>query len=289
MLKKSGEPVGATCTCVAGLGEACTHIARLLFGIEDFVSRGFKGLPDAQATTEKLCKWIVPRGPKVEPKALREVSVEKNVSGRLKKEKQFHASDYNPLPEKLNSVNYDSLSLLHPTLSLELPNLPWVKAVAPAVVKQHKPQKLMVVPPAKPTLPDIVNEFHPELVPSQCLKVRTDTRPMTLIEKIHSLNCDRNGEEDILQKLYKIDELMTMESLTRAQSDSVHWFQYRHGMITASNFQRVSSHVSVIKKRGTSEATQSLIDVLVTGGLFKGNAATRYGKKEEPKAIIVIH
>ncbi|KAH3863513.1 hypothetical protein DPMN_026502 [Dreissena polymorpha] len=123
---------------IPGLGGACTHIAGLLFGIEYFLSRGFKGLPDAQATTE--------------PKALREVSVEKNVPGRLKKEKQFRGSDYNPLPEKLNSVNYDSLSLLHHTLSLESPNLPWVKAVAPAIVNQHKPQKLIVITPAKPTL-----------------------------------------------------------------------------------------------------------------------------------------
>ncbi|KAH3863514.1 hypothetical protein DPMN_026503 [Dreissena polymorpha] len=107
---------------------------------------------------------------------------------------------------------------------------------------------------------------------------------MTLLEKIHSLNCDGNGEKDILQKLkYKIDGLMTIGSLTRAQADSVHWFRHRHGMITASNFLRVSSHVSVIKKKGTSDATQSLIDVLVIGVFLRGMQQHAMKRKKNRK------
>ena len=56
VLKDNGVPLGASCSCVAGLGEACTHIAGLLFGIEDFVARGYRELPDGQGLTDKLCR-----------------------------------------------------------------------------------------------------------------------------------------------------------------------------------------------------------------------------------------
>lgn len=85
ILKENGKPVGASCSCVAGQGEACTHIAGLLFGLEDFVSRGYKSLKDEEATTDKLCKWIVPKGPKVEPKPLKDVKVKKKCTWQSRK------------------------------------------------------------------------------------------------------------------------------------------------------------------------------------------------------------
>ena len=33
-------PVGSNCTCTAGQGEACTHVAAMLFAMEDFTSLG---------------------------------------------------------------------------------------------------------------------------------------------------------------------------------------------------------------------------------------------------------
>lgn len=62
------------CHCVAGLGEACTHVAGLLFAIEEFVSEGLTELPDDLTCTEKLCKWIVPKGPKDGPQFARDIS-----------------------------------------------------------------------------------------------------------------------------------------------------------------------------------------------------------------------
>ncbi|KAH3727767.1 hypothetical protein DPMN_053711 [Dreissena polymorpha] len=115
VISDNGEPIGASCTCVAGKGEACTHIAGLLFGIEDFVARGYRGLPGGDFLTDKLCRWIVPKGPKVDPKPICEVSVKKNIPGKPKKEKKS-ATSYEPLPEQLQPVNFDSLTVLHHTL-----------------------------------------------------------------------------------------------------------------------------------------------------------------------------
>ena len=36
----ASDPVGSNCTCTAGQGEGCTHVAALLFAMEDFTSLG---------------------------------------------------------------------------------------------------------------------------------------------------------------------------------------------------------------------------------------------------------
>lgn len=66
------------------------------------------------------------------------------------------------------------------------------------------------------------------------------------------------------------------------------WFKYRQGLITASNFQRVSSHVSGMKKTGEIDSTKPLIETLITGGNFKGNTATRYGKKKQETKLLKL-
>lgn len=63
--KGSEKPVGSSCTCTAGQGEACTHVAGLLFALEDFTSMGYHELPDDPASTEILCAWVAPRDSKV--------------------------------------------------------------------------------------------------------------------------------------------------------------------------------------------------------------------------------
>ena len=72
MDKRTGQPYGAHCRCVSGLGEACSHVGGLLFAIPDFIARGYQTLPDSQGTTEVLCKWSKPNeGRKVDALPLR--------------------------------------------------------------------------------------------------------------------------------------------------------------------------------------------------------------------------
>ena len=104
--KETGEPVGASCSCIAGQGEACTHVSGLMFAAEELVSRGYKNLPDQQATTEKLCKWIVPKGPSVTPAPIKNVSVKKRtLPKQTKKQKVFRASEYQPVVESKRDMN----------------------------------------------------------------------------------------------------------------------------------------------------------------------------------------
>jgi hypothetical protein len=47
--------LGAHCTCMASLGEACTHIAALLFAIEASVK-----LRDSKTVTKEKAYWLLP-------------------------------------------------------------------------------------------------------------------------------------------------------------------------------------------------------------------------------------
>ena len=207
VLKDNGVPLGASCSCVAGLGEACTHIAGLLFGIEDFVARGYRELPDGQGLTDKLCRWIIPRGPKVEPKPLKEVKVKKNIPGKQKKEKQFSVKDYQPLPQHVQEVDYDSLTLLHHTLCVECPELPWVKAVAPAIVHKFKPNtKVISIPKAPLILPAAAGFMDPVILPAREITIKTTNEPPTPQEKM-------KNQSTVTSVKYSNEEKATIEKL----------------------------------------------------------------------------
>ena len=64
-----GKVLAAHCTCMAGLGEACTHIAALLFSIDDIVQ-----VRDNKTVTQEKAYWLLPTSVKgVEYKECREI------------------------------------------------------------------------------------------------------------------------------------------------------------------------------------------------------------------------
>ena len=55
ILKDDGSVISAHCTCVAGLGESCSHVAALLFKIEYIVKLRHK-----KTVTEEPAYWLIP-------------------------------------------------------------------------------------------------------------------------------------------------------------------------------------------------------------------------------------
>ena len=62
IVKNSGTVICGHCTCMAGLGEACSHIGALLYWIEYTVRKR-----DEESCTSKANKWIEPRKTKKVP------------------------------------------------------------------------------------------------------------------------------------------------------------------------------------------------------------------------------
>ncbi|KAJ8300539.1 hypothetical protein KUTeg_022058 [Tegillarca granosa] len=76
-LSSKGDVQGGSYDCVAGKGEACNHIAALLFALEDYIAKGLKDLPQDQTRTDGLCQWNKPAKRKFEPQTVHNIKVVK--------------------------------------------------------------------------------------------------------------------------------------------------------------------------------------------------------------------
>ena len=112
---------GAFCRCVSGLGEVCSHAAALLFAMEDFCSRGYRGL-QGPLVTEEICKWAKPCSQKVQPVPVVKLKLDKaNPGGRRAKKRSVHhptVTKYDPCPPderpiQVNEVNIMCEDLAH--------------------------------------------------------------------------------------------------------------------------------------------------------------------------------
>ena len=54
-MKTSGEVCCAHCDCMAGLGEACSHIAAILYYLEALAR-----IHGSRTCTQEECQWIIP-------------------------------------------------------------------------------------------------------------------------------------------------------------------------------------------------------------------------------------
>ena len=64
--------MGASCSCVASKGGACSHVAALMFYFEDFIKKGTKILPN-----DRLQQWHVPPKRVITPQPLENIQFKK--------------------------------------------------------------------------------------------------------------------------------------------------------------------------------------------------------------------
>ena len=77
---KNGNILAAQCNCMAGLGEACSHVAATLFWIETTVR-----IRDSKTVTQEKAYWMLPSGiSKVPYCQLREIDFTSSKSKKLK-------------------------------------------------------------------------------------------------------------------------------------------------------------------------------------------------------------
>lgn len=78
-MDKKGAITAAHCTCMAGLGEVCSHIAAIAFVLV-YIRK--TPVPDFEnlACTDKLSKWTVPAlSKKIDPSPLEDVDWSKTI------------------------------------------------------------------------------------------------------------------------------------------------------------------------------------------------------------------
>ena len=91
----TGKVVGASCSCVAGKGGACSHVAALMFYFEDFIKKGTKVLPNDGTVTDWLQQWHVPPKRVITPQPLENIQFKKAQYGKTTHRSSRRSHPYN--------------------------------------------------------------------------------------------------------------------------------------------------------------------------------------------------
>jgi hypothetical protein len=70
--QESGEVTYGSCSCKAGKGGCCKHVAAVLFQIIDYIQLELTEVPDDLACTQVLQQWRVPKNNEVDEPILYE-------------------------------------------------------------------------------------------------------------------------------------------------------------------------------------------------------------------------
>ena len=103
--QNTGEVTHGSCTCKAGKGGCCKHVAAVLFQILDYIELELTEVPHDLTCTQVLQQWHVPRGDEVDKPVLYEdmtfekACYEKDAKGRKRSDGKSKADNFNPTPQ----------------------------------------------------------------------------------------------------------------------------------------------------------------------------------------------
>ena len=84
VIKTTGDVVGGACNCVTG--EACSHVAALLFYLDDLTSHAITTLPSDETVTVRPQQWHKPPKRDVDPKPVSTITFHRDSYGKVRKE-----------------------------------------------------------------------------------------------------------------------------------------------------------------------------------------------------------
>lgn len=249
-----GTVLCAHCTCMAGLGEACSHIAAVLFAVEANTR-----IRSNVSCTSELCAWLPANSQSVQYAPVSNIDFTTPASKRRRmfREKMGH-----------RSTNATSCSSSHPTTpkptNAELQKL------------YHELSKT-----GKPVLLSLVPDFCKDYIPT--CEQGILPLPLTDIFKEEMLEA---GYMDLLQVCEDVfdnlsissEQARKLEESTRKQSQSKLWFKYRAGRVTASQF-KAAVHTDI------TQPSQSLIKQICYPESHRATSeAQEWGLKHEKTA-----
>ncbi|CAC5396060.1 unnamed protein product [Mytilus coruscus] len=140
--EKEGRILAAHCTCMAGLGEVCTHVAALLFAVDASVQ-----LRESKTITEEKSYWLLPTSVKgVSYKQVRDIDFTSAKTMKKKLDAKLKSGDTTPTicKQKVNNIpdpTVDELSLLFKSLS-EINSKPGILSLIPEYQEIYVPQPM---------------------------------------------------------------------------------------------------------------------------------------------------
>ena len=300
---KDGTIQSGHCTCMAGLGETCTHIAALLFAIDSMVQ-----VRESKTVTEEKAYWLLPSSLKtVEYKEVREMDFSSSTAMKKKLDIAIQSSS-NPVmtdssfiqvsqPQSSgSSSSTSSLSSLSPVpqplsssslfSNLSGPEIPVIKKKKRKTIPEPTEEEAASLFEAlnncgqKSVILSLVEPYSDQFVP----KSLQDKFPPILTE-LHDERYHDADYEDLLYHCSSLDISFTQEEgkaaeeCTRDQAASDTWFRLRAGRITASKMKAVC-------RTDKQKPSISLIKNICYPEKFKfSTPATAWGCEHEKEAL----
>lgn len=235
---------------MAGLGEACSHIAAVLSALVN--ASDMRNRSGVDACTSKPCSWLPPAH---------------NVTPAPVKDIMF----LSPANSRKRSLSSDE-SQVSTSRKIDLT----LDSEQQMFFKQINRAK------NKPAILKIINPYADNFIPTPCLpsfpKPLTDLyNPAAL--QMEYLDLIHECEQLFLTLQVTVDEAKQLEFATRGQTSNKLWLRYRAGRITASKFEDVIS-------TNADMPSQSLITSMCYPDAYRfSNDAIRWGTTHESDAI----
>ena len=264
-LEKEGLVICAHCNCMAGLGEACSHVAALLFLLE-----ANSQLKKNLACTSQPCYWLPPTFKNVQFSQICDIDFTSAVQKRRKICGATDSSNSVVLPSSTpSSVSLVSHSDM-PTTSMK-PSSSELEKFYRTLSNAGKPVVLSLVP-----------GYCEAYVPLQSKGVLPPPLSDLYKEEYLALSYPEilTKSEEVFKSLsITSEQVKAVEQNTREQSNSKTWFRQRAARITASRFKAAV-------RTDLTQPSQSLIKIICypENHCFK-TKATQWGCTHEQDAL----
>ncbi|XP_071121974.1 uncharacterized protein [Mytilus edulis] len=244
--KATGEIGSSYCTCTAGLGGTCNHVAGLLFRVEAANKLG------ASACTSLPCTWKVPSKIKgVKPTKIKDLRIIKSRHGQSDSKRPLVSqskSQYQPIPE-----SKDNLDIFSAVLKKSIPNACIFKGFVTENVEQTV---------TKPVSEDIT-AYTIQDIKTKC-----------------------NEQTNFLSNMpkYNESEIQKVMLSTIGQSSKEKWHEIRSGRLTSSNFYEIHTKVQSYKKKEGVTFDLLISRLMGYKKLNPNIRSLKHGREMEPEA-----
>ena len=222
--KTKGTILQAHCSCMAGLGSSCNHIAAALFRMETALRLGLLN----PACTAKPNEWL-PNRKEVRPCKIVDMNLNRDDFGKRGKSSRKVLStpkkEFKPVSSTEKVLNFNHI----------------VKSLGNLV-------NTTILSTAVP-MPEF--DFEREVISTREKSATKLTGPDQLPTSIDDLLIASNSKKSFFENIdvnFSLISTTTIEILTRGQSDNPLWYDYRKGVISASKAHEVKTKIKKIKK-----------------------------------------
>ena len=268
-LKRNGKVVAAQCSCVAGQGEACSHVAALMFYLEDKMRQKDMHLPADTSSTGRLQQWHMPSKRVVQPKSLKSISFRKAEYGKQLPSASNLSAVVTPTPILLPASPTADIVGLVSDVQQAVSNSGithfWVK---PDTQTQRSASESALAAAAQSLI--LFSSSCPNDLPASATDLAdANTSAPYFLELCEAFTQGQTISQELADYIHAI---------TKDQATSALWLDLRNGRLTSSMFGMI------LNQREETNPTTPITRIMGYKAFTAIPAAMRWGRDNEDRA-----